>query len=662
MRDEHFDYYERELAFMRAQCGEFATAHNTAARALLLGRDESRDPHVERLIEAFALIGARIQYRLDDQYPELTEGLLNVIYPHYLAPIPSMALVRFDLDPKKSPTAEGIPIPAGTSLRARPTRSGHICQFRTCYSTRVWPVQIQHEHVELRLEPPPSRLEPPRSARSWLRIELASQGDMTFRHLSDKFDRLRFCLCGQSLQLAIALYELIFRHGVGVRFSRQPPPTIRKPDLLTKFTTAQALAPAGFDTSESLLPPCDRSFPGYRLLTEFFAFPQKFLFFDLLQLDQVRTQLDDDHLEVAILLDLLPEMIHRTLRGGVRQAFVLGCVPAVNLFEKVTEPIALDHRRSEYRVVPDLIYPTKMEVYRVETVHGIDSKSGDITTYVPFYSLHHGEPRPTKSEPAGKKKDATYWHPHRRPSTAPGDEGTELFLSLVDLNFHAKFPADATLSVTALCTDRDEPNELSAHGTHAVFLIDGTVAPVLATCLAGPTPPLRPALRGGTQWRLISHLALNSLSIVDEPGGIDALKEMLRIYLMYHASHRSTSTEVGIAKGASHELDDPWSRDHIDNSSLVERLKSVHSNRVMRYVPSSMAGTWGRGIQIALQFDNNTHDDGKSYMFSAVLDRFFGLYASINSFTELVASTVSSTGEEKIYWTPSLHSGSRPIL
>jgi type VI secretion system protein ImpG len=485
---------------------------------------------------------------------------------------------------------------------------------------------------------------------------------MTFGHLSHKFDRLRFCLCGQSLQLAIALYELIFRHGVGVRYSRNPPPTVKKPDLLAKFTTAEGLAPAGFDPTESLLPPCDRSFPGYRLLTEFFAFPQKFLFFDLLQLDKVRTQLGEDHLEVAILFDKLPETIPRTLRGGVRQAFALGCVPAVNLLEKLAEPIALNHRQFEYRVVPDFIRPNEMEIYRVEQVQGIDAKSGQITTYVPFYSMHHGDPRPTKPVPAGRRKGTPYWHPHRRASTVPGDEGTDVFLSLVDLDFNPTLPSDATLKVVALWTDRDEPNELSAHGTHAVFLIDGTVAPVLATCVAGPTPPLRPALRGGTQWRLISHLALNSLSIVDEPGGIDALKEMLRIYLMYHTSHRATSTEVSIAKGATHELDEPWSRNHIDNRSLVEGLKSVRSNRIMRYVPSSMAGTWCRGIQIALQFDQNAHDDGKSYLFSAVLDRFFGLYASINSFTELVASSVNATGEEKIYWTTSLHSGSRPIL
>jgi type VI secretion system protein ImpG len=660
MRDEHFDYYERELAYMRDQCGEFANTHSVAARALLIGEDESRDPHVERLIEAFALIAARIQYRLDDQYPELTEGLLNVLYPHYLSPIPSMALVRFDLDPKRSPTAEGITIEAGTSLRAPPTRSGHICRFRTCYPVKIWPVQIQQ--AELRPEPPPARLNPPRSARSWLRLELACLGSMTFPRLSNQFDRLRVCLCGHSLQWATVLYELIFGHGVGVRYSRSPAPSQGSHQLLGSFEALQAIAPVGFDPRETMLPQWDRSFPGYLLLTEFFAFPQKFLFFDLLNLGHVRTQLRDDHLEVAILLDIFREKTPRTLRARIHRAFALGCVPVVNLYEKQAEPIALTHRQTEYQVIPDFISPNKMEVYRIEQVQGIDGKSGEITNYVPFYSLCHGQPRPTMPAPAGGRKGATFWYPCRKPSSTPGDGGTNLFLSLVDLSFNPRLPADATLSIKALFTDRDEPSELEQIQHHpAAFVIDGVVAAVEVTCFAGPTAPLRPSLRGGTQWRLISHLALNSLSIVDEPGGIDALKELFRIYLMYRPSHQSTSISDGIG-GAVYEMEIPTSRNHIDNQSLVERLLSVRSTRVVRYVPSEMAGTWCRGIQIALKFDQNVNDDGKAYLFSAVLDRFFELYASINSFTELTVSRATATGEERIYCTPRLHAGSRPIL
>jgi type VI secretion system protein ImpG len=656
MRDEHFDYYERELAFMREQCGQFATSHNAAARALLLGKDESRDPHVERLIEAFALIAARIQYRLDDQYPELTEGLLNVLYPHYLAPIPSMAVVRFDLDPKRSPTADGIPIGAGTSLRAAPTRSGQVCQFRTCYPTRIWPVEIHG--VELHLGTPPERLRAGKSARSWLRIELACQGSLSFPRLSNQFNRLRLCLCGHSLQLAIALYELILGHCVGVRYSRHPAPKAGNSEWPKIFDAAESLAPTGFDPNETLLPPCDRSFPGYMLLTEFFAFPQKFLFFDLLKLDQVRTELGENHLEVVILLDKRPETIPRLLKGPIQRAFCLGCVPAVNLFEKLAEPIALDHRQFEYRVVPDFVYPNRMEVYRVEEVQGIDSRSGEITNYVPFYSLHHGDPRPAKSARTGRHAGPTYWYPRRRSSTMPGDQGTDVFLSLVDLKFNPTLPADAALKVKALWTDRDEPNELSAQPQNAVLSIDGSAAPVVVTCLVGPTPPLRPSLRGGTQWRLISHLALNGLSIVDGPGGLDALKELLGIYLMYNPSLASTSTAVG----AIQTIDEPHSRQHIDNRSLIDGLSLVRSSRVTRYVPSAMPGTWSRGIRIELQFDQNVHEDGKAYLFSAVLDRFFGLYASINSFTELDVSTKTSIGEKRIYWTPSRQAGSRPIL
>jgi type VI secretion system protein ImpG len=661
MRDEIFDYYERELAFLRDQLDEFARRHPTAAGALLVGEEEARDPHVERLIQAFSLIAGRIRSRLDDQYPELTQGLLNVLYPHYLAPIPSMVLVRLDLDPRKSPTAEGVPIAAGTTLRAT-NRRGHACRFRTCYPVRVWPVTIQE--AELRMEPPPPRLKAPRSARCWLRIELQCQGTMTFPRLSDRFDRLRFSLCGQSLPWATALYELIFRHGVAAIYSPGRSASTAPAGPVRRLEPADALAPAGFDPAEALLPPCDRSFLGYALLTEFFTFPQKFLAFDLLGLDRVRNDLDDT-LEVAIPLDILPEKIPRVLRGRLDRAFALGCVPAVNLYEKLAEPIAMDQRRPEYRVVPDFQQPYTREVYRVEQVRGIDARTGDATTYVPFYSLRHGDRRPALSRP---KAGLTFWSAARRPSSFPGDEGTEVFLSLVDLAFNPTVPADATLSVGILCTDRDEPQSLAKEPGGGLFEIEGSAAPVLVTCLVAPTPCRRPALRGGTQWRLISHLALNSLSIADEKAGIEALQEILRIYLMYQPPKGSTPTTTlatrrrdGATGRDSDGVEAP-SRELIDNRALVDRLRSVGSRRVTRYVPSEMAGTWCRGVAIDLVLDEDEHDDGKAYLFSAVLDRFFALYASINSFTELNVSTLVSTREERTYWTPKPRAGLRPIL
>jgi type VI secretion system protein ImpG len=663
MRDEQFDYYERELAFMRDQSREFAARHGAAARALLLGDNESRDPHVERLIQSFALISARIHFRLDDQYTEFTEGLLNVLYPHYLAPIPSTTLVRFELDPRKSPTADGIPISAGTTLRVS-TRTGHSCRFRTCYPVRLWPLAIQD--VGLRLEPPLARLKAPRSARAWLRIELDCQPKMTFPHLSVQFDRLRFSLCGKSLELATALYQLIFRHGVGVRFSRCRSGSKDTGDWLDSAEAGDALMPVGFDPNETLLPACDRSFPGYPLLTEYFTFPQKFLAFDLLGLDRVRTRLGDDGLEVAILLDILPEQVTRALRGRIDGALALGCVPAVNLFEQAAEPIALDQRRFEYRIVPDFIKPNTLEVYRVEEVQGINPRSGETTTYGPFYCLRHGDPRPG---PGPGRKGIMFWYPCRKTSSVPGDEGTDLFLSLVDLNFNPRVPADSTLSVRILCTDRDEPNNLGTGSGSLKFEIEGSAAPVNAWCLAGPTAARRPSLRGGTQWRLISHLALNSLSIVDEPGGIDALKEILRIYLMYHTSHRSSSTDAiasrgrgGTADRTPHSGEPALSGDIIGHGSLIDRIRSVSSSRVTRYLQSGMAGTWCRGLEITLELDHDDYDEGKAFLFSAVLDRFFELYASINSFTELTVSSKSSNGESRIYWTPKRRPGRRPIL
>ena len=169
MTQSLFPYYERELIFIRQFAQEFAERYPAAAGRLLLEPNRSGDPHVERLIESFALLAGRIHHKLDDEFPELTESLLSVLYPHYLAPVPSMAVVQFDLDATRGPLPDGFPIPSGSRLQT--ARVGNTpCRFRTGYPVTLWPIELTS--AALQSPPFPREYEPPRRTAAALPLAI----------------------------------------------------------------------------------------------------------------------------------------------------------------------------------------------------------------------------------------------------------------------------------------------------------------------------------------------------------------------------------------------------------------------------------------------------------------------------------------------------------
>jgi type VI secretion system protein ImpG len=271
MSDELLPYYDRELAFVRRLGAEFAEAHPKIAGRLRLSADTAEDPHVERLIEAFAYLNARLRHKLDDDFPELSDAMLSVLYPHYLAPIPSLAIVQFVLDRSQGELTAGYGIPQETVLETEPI-DGHPCRFRTCYPVTLWPVELREARLAAR--PFAAPVTPfSASAAAVLRIQLQClSNDVTFAALT--MDRLRCYLKGQS-QHVYALYELLFNNVVGIALAASPQDP--QPVLLGP----ESIEPVGFERDQGLLPYTPRTFVGYRLLTEYFSFPEKFLFFDL---------------------------------------------------------------------------------------------------------------------------------------------------------------------------------------------------------------------------------------------------------------------------------------------------------------------------------------------------------------------------------------------
>jgi type VI secretion system protein ImpG len=580
MSDSLLPYYERELDAIKRLAAEFGDTHPRIAGRLRLTADAVDDPHVARLLEGVAFLAARVHHRLDDEFPELTDALLGLLYPHYLSPMPSCMVVKFDCQPDMMSPAR---LPAGIAIDTEPVH-GEELRYRTTAPVTLWPIDV--ENVRLSGQPIVAPANPfAAGATGVLRITLkCASPEATFAQLG--VDRLRFFLRGPTNQ-ALALYELLGAHAISVAYADNavdPAPVI---------VPGSAIEPVGFSPDEALLPWSARGFSGFRLLTEYFAFPEKFLFFDLARIDAKTMVSGGNRLEVFVYLDRSLAELERTVG---QQSLALGCTPVVNLFPQRCEPVTLSHQSTEYRIVPDARRPRAAEIWSVTRVRET-LPDGSFRPWRPFHRLTEGDPEP--GVPGG------FYHVARRPG-APGVPGTEVFLAPHDPDFDPDKPAEAVLSVDALCVNRDLPSELPFGGGHPrLRLVEGAAAIASLSAVTAATPTLRPPIRESGFWRLVSHLSLGHLSVTGGPEGAAALKEVLRLYDL---------------------------RDSAETRAAIESLIGIIAGPGTARAPGR-AGGFCRGLDVTLEFDPRAWQAGGLYLLAAVLEHFLALHGTVNSFT-----------------------------
>ena len=588
MRNELRNYYESELTFLRQIGAEFADKYPKIASRLLLDPDRCEDPHAERILESFALLAARIHLRIDDDFPQITEALLNILYPHYLRPVPSMTVAQFHTDPDSGKLTSSLKIPKGTVLYSRPVE-GVPCKFRTSYDTTLWPLKISQAQWMT-----PDRIRPSLRATeaAVLRMELECFQDVSFEKLD--LETLGFYLYGESA-VVHSLYEMLCRNCVRILVRDPANPKAPAHELAVRH-----LKPGGFGEEDDVLPYPRRSFMGYRLLQEYFTFPEKYFFMSLSGLSELKRAGLTSKAEILFLFSSFEQDgRHQRLEVSVSEKMLrLGCAPIINLFAQAAEPILLDQTRYQYSIVPDARRRHTMEVYSVDEVLSTDADTHETVAFHPLYSERH----------AVQGSTPAYWYITRAMSTRKNDEGTDVFLSLVDLASRPMQLDYDTVTVRCTCTNRDLVSRLPFGSDTGDFEMTGGAAIKRIVALHKPTRTMRPPLDGRTLWSLVSHLSLNYLSIVDD--GKPALQKILELYDF---------------------------SDSPDIKKQISGISAVDAKRHFARVISEHGVGFARGTRVEIEFDEEQFSGSGAYLFASVLEKFLGLYASMNSFSQLVA-------------------------
>ncbi|GAB2191731.1 type VI secretion system baseplate subunit TssF [Sessilibacter sp. MAH1] len=623
MSDSLLSHYESELAFLQQAAADFARKHPAAASRLQLNEDTVEDPLVERLLSGVAFLNARIQQKLSDDFPELTDAMLDTLYPHYLRPIPSFCIVNFE--PNESLDKAAF-IKRGRIFESEKF-NGNSCKFTNCYDTDLYPIKLSSAELMARpfIAPGSNSVS---NASAVLRLR--------FNPLSEKLNisdlgikSLRMYLKGLP-QFSYPLYDLILQKAVKVVLASgddDPKPQFLDPKLIQQV---------GFDENQGLLEYPNNVSSAYRLLTEFFCFPEKFGFIDLHQIGKHIDARYSNQLDVYIYLSESNSELEYQVDA---QSFSLHCAPAVNLFKHEADPIALTETKYEYQVVPDARYKNGFEVYSIDDVVGLTSENKK-THYLPFYGVRHS-----------RSQGDAFWF-SKRENLLEGEHlnevASEVQLSLVDLDYQNIKNSEQTLKISLTCTNRNLPRKLPT-GNNQPYLMDseGGLPVSRISCTVPPTSTLRSPQKERSYWRIISHLNLNHLSL----GG---------------ANQPASHTLFGKASGPG--LDEPPLReimrlyDFKDSAStrkMIESLLDVKTKGITAPIQVQGMIVMSRGTEVELVFDPILLSGTSALMFASVLERFCGLYCSINSFTRVV---VRMSGHDDIYkqWPP--RAGDRVLL
>jgi type VI secretion system protein ImpG len=592
------EYYNRELQFVREMGAEFSEAYPRIASRLGMEGIDCADPYVERLLEGFAFLAARVQLKLDARHPDFTQHLMEMVYPHFLCPTPSCAIVELTPDMKEGGVLAGHLVKRNTSLRA-PLIKGErtACEFRTAHDVTLWPLTVSEaKYLSGSGALSTQGIGGDARARAVLRLRLKAAPGTTFKAMPLK--SLAFYVKATP-DIAHRIFEQVTADCIGAYVRGTTPGSP------VHWITPQNIHQDGLDDSEALLPVTRKSFQGYRLLQEYFTFPERYLFFSVHGLAPAVRSCEGDELEIHLAMDRAQTGLESAVDAS---HFRLFCAPAINLWPRAVDRVHVSATETEYHLVPDRNRPMDFEIHSLTSVAGIGPGGESLTQILPFYSVSHA---------AAPGAYYTLQRRPRLPSTREqqvgarsGYVGSECFLAMVDSAQRPATGAIRQIDAQALCTNRDLPVHMITGQGRTDLTVEGGAPVESVRCIAGPSYPRQSAGFGATAWKLISHLSLNYLSLVERApeSGAEALRDLLALYA-----------------------------DPNDTSAMrqVEGVRSVSYSPVVRRIPLLGPISYGRGLEIALTIDEASFEGAGIVALGSVLERFFARHVSLNSFTQL---------------------------
>ncbi len=598
--------YSDELTHLREVGAEFAREFPKIAARLGLEGMEVADPYVERLLEGFAFLTARVQLKLDAEQPRLIAHLLESLYPNFLAPVPSMLVARLAIDPTDPNLVKGHVVPRGSALQSElPRGQDTRCEYRTAHAVTLWPVEIASaQYFTYAPDLPLARLGPAQGMKGGLRIKLRAGGGLTFAQL--RMDTLAFHLSAPD-DIAFRLHELVLGAGLGTWVSVEPG------RAAAQWRDADcSVRPLGFDADEALLPESLRSFSGHRLLQEVAALPHRLLFFEVGDLAARLAQANSDEVEIVIAFTRGDAALESLVDA---KSVALHCTPAINLFQKRLDRIVLGPGSWEFHAVPDRTRPMDYEVHSLQGVVGHGAGREPPRNFAPLYATGHEATGDSQAFYTVRREPRRKSERQQLQGSRSAYLGEEIFISLVDGRHGPYRDEIRQLAVSAWVTNRDLPTLLPLAGNgNAPWKLDSPGPVAHVEVLRGPSRPSSRRPVGDLGWRLVSQLALNHVALSGESPQEAA------------AALRTTLGLYGPPEDAA------WSRQ-------VGGVRSLEAKPVVRRLPFDGPLTFGTGIQITLELDDLAYQGVSAFLLASVLERFFSRHAAINSFTQMTLRT-----------------------
>jgi len=613
-------YFNQELRYLREMGGEFAREFPKIASRLGMEGLEVADPYVERLLEGTAFLAARVQLKIDAEFPQLSQRLLDMVCPNLSSPVPSMLVAQ--MKPLPDPNLlNGVVLPRGTEMTGESAAiSSTRCRFRTAQDITLTPLTVTSaEYFINASDLSLSTLSLKERPRSGVRVRLKLPEGQSMSQMG--VDRLRFYLGGLP-EVAFKLQELILGACVGVLAG----PPGRAGESLRRLIKPQSVVDVGYEDDEAMLPVTQRGLSGTRLMQEYFAFPQRFLFIEVKELAAAFAACTGQECELVFLFSRQGE----GLEGVVDAShFALHCVPAINLFPHRAERVHVNDSNFEFHVVPDRSAPTDFEVHTVQSVEGI-TQSNESVKFYPLFATPHGAPPDHQAYWSAVRQPRLASDKVRREGPRSGYIGSEVFLSLVDARESPYPHLIRQLALEVTCSNRDLPVFMPSSSG----LTLSTAAPIDGIkIIAGPSRPQSSMRDGAASWQLLNLLSLNYLSIVDtdDEQGAQALREMMSLFAF--ASDTATKRQI-------------------------EGLRHVHTRPVVRRHPSPGPIAFGRGIDVQLSMDEMSFEGSSAFLFASVLHRYLARHASMNSYVQTTLKSL--TRGQIMRWEPAL--GARAVL